>query len=245
MSEPQLKLVDDLTETELSEIEGEMSEKRKSLARARHGAANTKVLPPDNSVRYDDLANAERFLHFVGEDLLYLAEAKRWLIWDRTRWKFDDEEFVFQLAIDFARNLYSPENCRDDVAFKHAKRSNNRAGINAMLEIAQRMRTVGVETFDTQPFLLNCANGTLDLKTGELRPHSRTDRITRVVNCDMTLTRPAACLMIFSKRSSPIRTFARSAKIYRLFAARNRSRKIFLDTLRDRQQRQISLCKSL
>ena len=184
MTEPQLKLVDDLTDSELSEIEAEMSEKRKSLTRLPKGAANTKILPPDNTVRYDDLANAERFLRFVGEDVLFLNEAKKWLIWDKTHWKVDDEEFVFQLAIDFARNLYSPDNCRDDVAFKHAKRSNNRAGINAMLEISQRMRTATIETFDTQPFLLNCANGTLHLKTGELRPHNRMDRITRVLKCE-------------------------------------------------------------
>ena len=36
--------------------------------------------------------------------------------------------------------------------------------------------------FDCDPMLFNVANGTLDLRTGTLRPHSRDDRLTRMVD---------------------------------------------------------------
>ena len=43
--------------------------------------------------------------------------------------------------------------------------------------------------FDADPWLLNAPNGTLDLRTGELRPHRREDYITKLVP-DSRSTRP-------------------------------------------------------
>ena len=34
------------------------------------------------------------------------------------------------------------------------------------------------DTFDTNPFLLNVNNGTINLCTGELQPHTRDDLLT-------------------------------------------------------------------
>lgn len=41
-----------------------------------------------------------------------------------------------------------------------------------------------LKAFDTDAFLFNCANGTLDLRTGEMRPHAREDLITKIVALD-------------------------------------------------------------
>ena len=38
--------------------------------------------------------------------------------------------------------------------------------------------------FDQDPFLLNVQNGTIDLRTGELRPHRRADLISKVIPLD-------------------------------------------------------------
>jgi putative DNA primase/helicase len=43
---------------------------------------------------------------------------------------------------------------------------------------------VGNSCLDTNPMLLNCGNGTLDLSTGILREHSPDDYITRIVSID-------------------------------------------------------------
>ena len=39
---------------------------------------------------------------------------------------------------------------------------------------------VGADVFDLAPHLLNCANGTVDLRTGELGPHAREDFMTKL-----------------------------------------------------------------
>lgn len=41
---------------------------------------------------------------------------------------------------------------------------------------------VSINQLDQDPFLLNCLNGTLDLRTGELREHRREDLITKLVH---------------------------------------------------------------
>jgi len=62
----------------------------------------------------------------------------------------------------------------------------------AMLAVAQSALPVRPEYLDTDPWLLNVKNGTLDLKTGDLRPAERGDLLTKMapVTCDFTATCP-------------------------------------------------------
>jgi putative DNA primase/helicase len=52
-----------------------------------------------------------------------------------------------------------------------------------MISLAESEPGVSVapDQLDANPWLLNCANGTLDLRTGELRPHRREDLLTKQV----------------------------------------------------------------
>lgn len=142
--------------------------------------------PPSPSGRTDDLANSEAFLEFVGDDLLYVVHRKKWLVWTGKYWRIDDRDEVFAKAAEFASQLY--ERAADDADYKHARRANNRAGFTAMLEFAGRRRSVPITDFNRHPYLLNCANGTLDLRTGTLRPHDAADRLTRLINTDFDST---------------------------------------------------------
>src|SRR5699024_570183 len=55
-------------------------------------------------------------------------------------------------------------------------------GIEGVLKIASALPELraGVDELDADPYLINCANGTLDLRTRRLRPHNPDDNITRV-----------------------------------------------------------------
>ena len=48
--------------------------------------------------------------------------------------------------------------------------------------------TVRSEQLDHNPWLLNCQNGTIDLRTGKLQPHDPKDFITRICAADYDLT---------------------------------------------------------
>jgi putative DNA primase/helicase len=61
-----------------------------------------------------------------------------------------------------------------------AKASQARGKLEAAVKLAESERAVSAEAdqFDADPWLLNCANGVLDLRTGTLRPHDRDDLLT-------------------------------------------------------------------
>lgn len=217
---------------EIAEIAGDMFAAKRALMRKAGkpvavpptGTGDVSLMPPDDGgpQRYDDLANSKRFLQIIGDDMLFVVEPKKWFIWSGTHWKLDRDDFVFEFAEDFAASLY--DTAIDEAAMKNAKRANNRAGFNAFLELSMRKQSVSIETFDRQPHLLNCLNGTLDLRTGDLRPHDKADRITRVVNCDYDadgLDRPNAFIP-FLERIQPdasIRAFLQRSIGYSLLGS--------------------------
>ncbi len=60
-----------------------------------------------------------------------------------------------------------------------AQQSLSEARIRAMISLARGEPGIPVrpEELDSDPYLLNVSNGTLDLRTGELRKHEREDLI--------------------------------------------------------------------
>jgi putative DNA primase/helicase len=73
--------------------------------------------------------------------------------------------------------------------------------VKAMLSMATPMPGVALayEDLDADPWLLNVANGTLDLRTGELRPHRREDLCSKLapVAFDPTATCPRWTTFIY------------------------------------------------
>lgn len=179
---PTLKLVPDPIDAEIADLAADITaNKRRDMLARRNGTAD--VLPPDGP-RYNDIENAEAFLNVVGEDLLYCVERGCWYVWDKTHWAVDNEDLVFALAKEFARSMYDGAASKDAIA--NAIRVNNRAGFEAFLKMAQRQRTVSISKFDAEStdYMLNCRNGTVNLRTGEIRDHAREDMITRVIPAD-------------------------------------------------------------
>ena len=70
-----------------------------------------------------------------------------------------------------------------DALGEHARRSEAKARIDAMIGLAESEPGIPVlhDELDRDPWLLNVANGTIDLRIGELRPHARGDLITKIV----------------------------------------------------------------
>src|SRR5262249_47236941 len=63
---------------------------------------------------------------------------------------------------------------------KWAMKSEDVKRIDGMLKLARCERPVLPADLDRDPYLLNVANGTLDLRTGQLRPHRREDLLTKM-----------------------------------------------------------------
>lgn len=127
-----------------------------------------------------DLGNAERLLAQYGEVVRYSYDRKMWLIWKGTHWQWDAGGEIMRMAQKTVRSIYEEAAHEDDDDERKkiadwAKASESNQRINAMVAQAQPLVAVRMDSLDANYWLLNCKNGTVDLKTGELRPHSKED----------------------------------------------------------------------
>jgi putative DNA primase/helicase len=138
-----------------------------------------------------DLANATRFLEQFAADVRWVPEWEKFLVWDGKRWALDHGERVESMAKEIAREVWTsvvdeatrgthPQQLQAIIRF--AKETASSRGVLAMLRLARSDARVVVHPrqLDADPWLLNVANGTLDLRTGELREHSRRDLLTKL-----------------------------------------------------------------
>jgi putative DNA primase/helicase len=74
-----------------------------------------------------------------------------------------------------------------------ARQSASSKGINAMIALAKSEQGIPVlpSKLDTDPWALNCLNGTLDLRTAQLKPHDRGQLITKI--CPVAYDPNAIC----------------------------------------------------
>ncbi len=144
-----------------------------------------------------DLGNARRLVAQHGADLRYCDGLGGWLVWDRRRWAQDDTGEAMRRAKATAAAIWAevaeqPDEDSRKAMAAWAKASEGAARLRAMVELASTEPGVvaRAEAFDADPWLLNCANGTLDLRTGALRPHRREDMLTKLapVNYDPSAT---------------------------------------------------------
>lgn len=165
----------------------EFSKKVKSFlppsARAQYERAAAEMVsqPPR---RFDDVENAERFLAEFGDDVLWCSELQKWMIWCGTHWTVDREHVVYRLAIDLVKSFY--DNAVSDAEIRAARRANMRSSIESMLSLAARRKTITIDAFDANPYLLNCKNGVIDLRTGSLLPHDKSFFCSRLIEVNYT-----------------------------------------------------------
>jgi putative DNA primase/helicase len=136
---------------------------------------------------HTDSGNAERLASLHHDKLMYCRPWKSWLAWDGKRWKRDETGEAERLALNtLAIARLEADSFTDSTAAdrfrKFLSQSESDHGIRAMLNRAQVHRHLYVEPseLDTDPWLLNLQNGTLDLRTGELLPQNPADGITKL-----------------------------------------------------------------
>lgn len=149
--------------------------------------------------KFTDLGNARRFAARYRNTILYCEPWGRWLLWDTMRWAEDERLEVFARAADLIRSLYPlAKKIKDEDERKaflsHLIKSESHRALNAMVTLAKSDRTVArhPDNFDGDPWLCTVKNGTIDLRTGRLRPHEQKDMITKLapVVCDPSASCP-------------------------------------------------------
>lgn len=147
---------------------------------------------------FNDHGNAERLIALSGGDLKYCHVFKKWLVWDGRRWALDYVDQAWRLAkqsmLEFLQQAVDTQN---EAAEKFAKLSLDARRISSLLLMSQCEAPIEPDQLDTDPYLLNFLNGTVDLRTGVLRPHQRADFITKLIHYEYRPGTPCARWVAF------------------------------------------------
>jgi len=135
-----------------------------------------------------DTGNAKRLIAAHGGILRHVPQWGAWLIWDTQRWRRDTTGHIYRFATDVVEDLLleasrEPDDARRKRRVRFALESQNRNRIENLVSLARHRPGVPVEPIDldADPWALNAVNGTIDLRTGELRAHRPKDLITKLV----------------------------------------------------------------
>jgi putative DNA primase/helicase len=145
--------------------------------------------PIEANIGETDLGNARRLVRNYGQDIRFVYRHNQWRLWDGQRWSEDDTLEIQRLARRTVASIYKeastlPTEKQRVKRASWAIASESRNHLESMVKTAEAEEAVGVspQALDADPWLFNCQNGTLDLRTGDLRPHNRLDLIARIAN---------------------------------------------------------------
>ncbi len=134
-----------------------------------------------------ELGYARRLILVYGDRLRYVPAWRKWLVWDGGRWAHDTTGQAQRWMKSIARRITADaialeEGKERSAAMNLARRAESSAGVSGALTLAGTEAEVVVtpDDLDADPFLVNCRNGTLDLRTGELRDHDPADLLTKM-----------------------------------------------------------------
>lgn len=157
-----------------------------------------------------DMGNARRFALEHRQRAIYV-HGLGWLGWDGARYAPDNDGAVMRLAKKTVRGieleaaamfeaaaLEADESVREkklkaaSARLVHARRSQSQQRLDALLKCAssELELVVAVDELDRDPLLLNTPAGTVDLRSGELREHRPSDRITKLAGAALDRSTP-------------------------------------------------------
>jgi putative DNA primase/helicase len=162
------------------------SKKAKDPKTPAEGIPEKKDSSPIDAFPWTELGNAERLLAAHGEDLRHCAVWNKWVTWDAARWAVDETKGapVMQAAIRVIRDLKKrAKDLENKEAADFAKACESHRKFTAMVALARVAKGIAIspDDLDADGYKLNCANGTIDLRSGKLGPHTREDMISKII----------------------------------------------------------------
>lgn len=163
------------------------------------------TLLPTIDKSQDSLATYIAAVH--SHHIRYVADTGKWVYYTGTRWEEQPDtagavtQIVKNELITLTKQITAKadneQGAKKDETLKlrgFVHRQRSRAGITSILSLMTTIPGIAhlSNDFDTNPFLLNTPGGTIDLRTGALKPHNPDDLITQqtLVTPDFTSQHP-------------------------------------------------------
>lgn len=157
-----------------------------------------RVLGTDWPIRpRTEIGNADRMADHFGDQLRWCPERATWMVYSAGCWTTGYRETGEWMAQQMMRRLEETEalmyddepetgpngealpSPRDEF-IKWVRKNQTRSAVSAAARLAPGvpLMRISQQTFDADPYLLNCMNGVVDLRTGDLIPHDPEQRMT-------------------------------------------------------------------
>jgi putative DNA primase/helicase len=161
------------------------------LTPADSGHNDTEDSATENATRpcygFNDHYLAYKTVQLYGHRIRYCRKLGGFFIWNGAKWVKDETGAVWRATLDAAWDLY--HNTRQTASEKEQLRlkkwivrAERCSSIESAIKQLQASPEIlaSAEAFDSDPWLFNVKNGTIDLRTGELRQHQQQDLITSI-----------------------------------------------------------------
>ena len=149
---------------------------------------------------WDECGMAELFAECYQDDTRYCPENKTWYTYSAGAWRKDVGNILvsarlkefYQLLALYAGDVFDEDDKRS-VAFMEFVRKLGKRGLrdNILKDASDNeLLVVNAEKFDDKPHLINCRNGTYDLRSMSFREHDWRDFLTKTTRFDYTVQEP-------------------------------------------------------
>ena len=147
---------------------------------------------------HTDVGRARTFAQEARGQLLFLRDQGIWMWWQINRWVKDDSKIgpkkVATHVSDLLTEEMSSKQQNHPAIVQFVRSTGSRKAINAMIDLAPPIDGMNADSseFDTNPYLLNCKNGVVDLLKLELLSHDPDLKQTKLadVNYDWSANCP-------------------------------------------------------
>lgn len=137
-----------------------------------------------------DIGNMERLIRLHGENFRWEDGPDHFNVWNGRFWE-EGNHLVAEFAKTVCRVIYDEAGRETDDEYRKklaqwARHSESKSALGAMVELSKtdpRIHTFPAD-YDRGKDTLNVRNGTVDFRTGALRPHRKEDYLTRIIDID-------------------------------------------------------------
>lgn len=150
-------------------------------------------LKPHCNIRfhYNDIGLGNLFAECFKDTLRYCIDNQQWYVYDGAVWVLDKGDIKTQCKMQCLLellHLYCKEVVTDDNEeeikkySQYINKSSSDVVIRRCINTSKNMMTIELTEFDKDPYILNCANGVYDLRTGKLIKNRADLYLTKIAN---------------------------------------------------------------
>ena len=139
----------------------------------------------DDNLHYTDVDNGNRLIQAFGNDIRYCHEQNTWFVWTGKYWQANGELLLQEKMKEIANELWVRSIEQSSAAMaKMASDLRNGSDISGAIKMAMSTPSIKIKTtdFNTNRYLVNFTNGTLNLETNQFYAHRSSDLLTKMLD---------------------------------------------------------------